>query len=251
MKDKEEMKVNLMDFTKSIYSQHGQDGVLEEIYKRIGTTNKFFVEFGSSGRQDSQGNTAYLRTQGFDGLLMDGYEAPYSEKVERDYPVQIEFITPENINTLFEKYNVPHEFDLLSIDIDGQDFHVWNSIDQKYKPRVVVIESNYYMFPKVDKVQPYDVRWVWDGTHRYGSSIRALMNLGIKKGYSLVAYTGADGIFVRTDILTEKRIDFQFTNNDEALWYMNFQQGTLPKEEHVQINFEDTEFFKPSSFYLK
>ncbi len=239
-----------MEYAKSIYSQHGQDGILQKIFELIGTTNKFFVEFGSNGEKTGGGNTAYLRDFGFSGLLMDGYENPYNELHTRDYPVQIEFITAENINSLFDKYSVPEEFDLLSIDIDGQDFHVWNKLDAKYKPRVVVIESNNGAFPHLDVVQPYDVKWVWDGTYKYGASLRALMNLGKQKGYDLVAFSGSDGIFVRSSLLAQKEIACEFANNVEALWHYNFQQGYLPKEPGIQPIFVDAEFFKPSSFFL-
>ncbi len=245
------IEINLMDYTKSIYSQHGQDGVLEKIYELIGTTNKFFVEFGSNGKQKGGGNTAYLREFGFNGLLMDGYDAPYGEKHIRDYPVTIEFITAENINSLFEKYAVPGEFDLLSIDIDGQDFHVWNALSDKYKPRVVVIETNYEIFSHIDVVQKYDVNWQWDGTHRHGSSILALRNLGLKKGYDLVAYTGADGIFVRQDAMRGKDVKFLYANDVDALWNFNFQQETLTAIPYLQKEFIPSDFFFPSSHFLE
>jgi hypothetical protein len=245
------IEINLMEYTKSIYSQQGQDGILEKIYDLIGTTNKFFVEFGSNGRQKGGGNTAYLREFGFHGLLMDGYEAPYGEEQKRDYPVNIEFITAENINTLFEKYSVPEEFDLLSIDIDGQDFHVWNALSDKYKPRVIVIESNYEVYSHIDVVQKYDVNWQWDGTHRHGASILALRNLGLKKGYDLVAYTGADGIFVRQDALEGKNVKFLFSNDVDALWAFNFQQETLSAIPALQQDFMTCDLFFPSSYFLE
>ena len=134
------MDLNL--YQKKVLSQWGQDGVLEAIFDKIETTNKYFVEFGSSGNDVGMGNTAYLRRRGFHGLLMDGSETPYGSHVrDRHYKVETEFISASNINFLFKKYNVPTEFDFLSIDIDGQDFHVWNAI-KDYNPRVVSIEIN-------------------------------------------------------------------------------------------------------------
>ena len=65
---------DLIKFHKKVLSQQGQDGALEEIFRVIGTTDKFFVEFGSSGRRDGQGNTPYLRDLGFTGLLMNAME---------------------------------------------------------------------------------------------------------------------------------------------------------------------------------
>ena len=175
---------DLNNFQAKVLSQWGQDGVLDKIFDTIGVTNRFFVEFGSSGTDDGQGNTAQLRKRGFDGLLMDGSEHPYGQGsvgtqlltqkaallpvgtegsnlehlrcsedefgnhcVKRDYDVKIEFIKASNINSLFDKYNVPNEFDLLSIDVDGQDFHIWNALDVKYSPRVITIEMNFMIEP--------------------------------------------------------------------------------------------------------
>ena len=76
------MDLNL--YQKKVLSQFGQDDVLEQIFNTIGTTNKYFVEFGSSGNDSGMGNAAYLRRNGFNGLLMDGSERPYN--ADNNYP---------------------------------------------------------------------------------------------------------------------------------------------------------------------
>ena len=107
------------------------------------------------------GNTAYLRRRGFNGLLMDGSERPYENYInDKKYDVKIEFITSSNINELFKKYDVPNDFDFLSIDIDGQDFHVWNKLIN-YSPRVVSIEMNYHIAAGIDKVMYLDDNWIY------------------------------------------------------------------------------------------
>jgi hypothetical protein len=213
---REQIDLNL--YQTRILSQWGQDGVLDKIFNTIGTTNKYFVEFGSSGTDSGMGNTAQLRRKGFDGLLMDGSEKPYGEDVnDRRYPVKIEFVKPSNINQLFKKYNVPTEFDLLSIDVDGQDFHIWNNLEG-YSPRVVSIEMNYHIDPGFDKVGPCDDDWVWNGWFIYGASITALKKLGNKKGYSLVASCTSDAIFVRNDLIKNK---FMNVNNEFELVRLN------------------------------
>ena len=204
--------MNLNQYQKCIYSQYGQDGILEKIFDVIGTTNKYFVEFGSSGNDIGMGNTPNLRKKGFDGLLMDGSEHPYNNVInDKKYEVKIEFITASNINQLFEKYNVPREFDFLSIDIDGQDFHVWNKLNN-YSPRVVCIEICYHIELGNDKVMMLDDNWVWKGDHLYGSSLTALKNLGNKKGYSLVATCYCDAIFIRDDLIYDENKNALFTN---------------------------------------
>jgi hypothetical protein len=214
-------KINLNNFQKKILSQHGQDGILEKIYELIGVTNKYFVEFGSSGTDDGMGNTAYLRSFGFNGLLMDGSENPYNQTVfNKKYPVNIEFITAANINKLFEKYNVPEIFDLLSIDIDGQDFYVWKELNSFYKPRIVTIECNYYIQSNIDCIMPYNENHNTN-THLAGASILALKNLGNYKNYSLVAATGADLIFIRDDIINDCNIKFEYLNDVYNLQKLN------------------------------
>ena len=239
-------------FSKRVLSQFGQDGVLEKIFEVISTTNKYFVEFGSSGNDSGMGNTANLRRFGFDGLLMDGSARPYNNDInDKKYDVKIEFITASNINNLFKKYNVPFEFDLLSIDIDGQDFHVWNNI-KNYSPRVVSIEMNYHIEAGKDYVMKLDDNWVWPGTIFYGSSITALKKLANKKGYSLVCTCMSDAIFVRNDLIKDSDGNFLFKNiNDEDEL---IKLDTLIKTTNSMYNFQpghfDNGFFLNSDHFL-
>jgi hypothetical protein len=94
-------------------------------------------------------------------------------------------VTAENVEALFAKYGVPGLFDLLSIDIDGNEYWVWNAI-RCYRPRVVVIEYNVFFGPDVSKTIPYDPAHRWDESLFHGASLEALRRLGRAKGYSLV-----------------------------------------------------------------
>jgi hypothetical protein len=126
---------DLRRFERNWYSQNGEDGILRIIFEKIGVTNRFCVEFGVQDGREC--NTRYLlETAGWSGLRMDGgdHSACYGQ-------VHKEFITAENICSVFDKYAVPREFDLLSIDIDGNDYWVWRALEG-YTPRVVVIEYN-------------------------------------------------------------------------------------------------------------
>ena len=112
-----------------------------------------------------------------------------------------EFITAENINALFRKYGVPEAFDLLSIDIDGNDYWVWRAI--AHRPRVVVIEYNAHPPPQERKAIVYDPAFRWNGSDYFGASLRAMKELGDQKGYTLVhcERTGANAFFVATEAL--------------------------------------------------
>ena len=186
---------NLNHFETKVYSQNGEDGILMAIFKKIRTTNKFGVEFGVG--DGSERNTRYLCEQrGWTCLLMDPADNNLSS-------IKKEFITAENINVLFEKYRVPNQFDLLSIDIDGNDYWVWKALDSRYSPRVVVIEYNAKIPPHESKTIAYDPNFRWDGTDYFGASLLALVKLAQAKGYTLVGCErkGVNAFFVRNDCL--------------------------------------------------
>jgi hypothetical protein len=164
---------------RGIHSQNGEDGVLERIFECVGTTNQRFVEFGAWDGE-TLSNTAHLRkTHGWTGLLMEGDPERASELVTNA------FVTAENVEQLFAEHGVPEVFDLLSIDIDGNEYWVWRAIE-KYRPRVVVIEYNVFFGNQVSKTMPYNPDHVWDESYYHGASLAALRKLGREKGYTLV-----------------------------------------------------------------
>jgi hypothetical protein len=178
-----------------VFSQNGEDGVLDALFEWIGTTNRFFVEFGCEDA--TQCNAAYLLTQGWSGLFMDGAGISRNPLAV----VRKEFVTAENVNALFAKYGVPEAPDLVSIDVDGNDYHIWKALS--WRPRVVVIEYNAHVGPDEAVVAPYDPGFVWDGSDYFGASLRALRDLGEARGYHLVhcESAGVNAFFVAKDCL--------------------------------------------------
>lgn len=179
---------DLTVFEKKIRSQNGEDGIIEAIFAVIGVTNRFFVEFGVE--DGAVCNTRRLRELGWAGLQMDPRE-------NGGPGVRREFVTAENVESLFKKYGVPREFDLLSIDIDGNDYWAWKAITS-YRPRAVVIEYNATIPPPESRTIAYDSAFRWDGTDYFGASLAALERLGRSKGYRLVACDsrGVNAFFV-------------------------------------------------------
>ena len=212
------LKLNRFEY--SAFSQNGEDGIIEEIFKRIGTTNKYFIEFGVESGVEC--NSTYLLHQGWKGLWIEGgkkcvdlINTKFKSKIEAgDLAVLQKFITRENIESLFESAGSPNEPDLLSIDIDGNDFYVWESIT-KYNPRVVIIEYNGLFKPGVEFKVNYDPNAVWDKSNIFGSSIESLYHLGNKKGYSLVGccFTGVNAFFVRNDLIKNNFLEPFTTEN--------------------------------------
>jgi hypothetical protein len=192
-------KEDLESAALSVYSQGGEDGVLLRLFDEIGVHNQTFVEFGAAdGERHS--NTANLRLQhGWSGLLMEASDHADGSLVQHEY------VDPQNVETLFKKYDVPSEFDLLSIDIDGHDYWVWNAI-QSYRPHVVIVEYNIFFLPDMARTIAYDSTYRWDHENYvkyHGASLAAFKRLARQKGYALV-YTEPfypNAIFVREDTL--------------------------------------------------
>jgi len=194
----------------SCYSQNGEDGIINEIFNRIGTSNKQFVEFGVQDGLESNG--ALLLVKGWSGLWMEG-SGKYVKLINKQFSQLIKngkltakktFVNAENINDLLNGANVPEELDLLSIDIDGNDYWVWKAVNAR--PRVVVIEYNAMFPPDTQWVLPYEPDFIWDGSSYFGASLKSLENLGKEKGYMLVAcdFTGVNAFFVREDLVEDK-----------------------------------------------
>lgn len=166
---------SLYKFENHIYSQNGEDGIILHILSII-PHKKYFVEFGVEDATEC--NCRILRENGYAGIMMDLNGD--GEKAYREY------ISRENINSLFKKYNVPYDAGILSIDIDGNDFWIWKSLSSDYKFDLVIIEYNSSLGYKEAKVMPYRNDYKWDGTDYFGASIKTLEKLGNEKGYILV-----------------------------------------------------------------
>tara|TARA_R110000751_G_scaffold44605_7_gene101954 strand:- start:109 stop:825 length:717 start_codon:yes stop_codon:yes gene_type:complete len=184
------------------YSQFGEDGITLEILKRVydgDITNKRYVEFGVYDGQEC--NTRILKDDyNWSGLMMDIDFSRPSINLQR------ERVTAENVLELFEKYSVPSSFELLSVDIDGNDFYVINKILEKHKVDVIVCEYNGSHLVDVDAMVEYDPDFLHDDSNYYGASLLAMKNLMNHHGYSLVAATsqGVNAFFVNDNILKEK-----------------------------------------------
>jgi len=192
------------------YSQTDEDGIFQEIFRRIGTTNRTLIDFGCA--EGVENNTTYLILTGWRGLWMDGDPAGI-RKCRQDFRRQIEagrlllkqaFITRENINGLIREAGLPEEIDILSIDIDGNDYWVWEAIDC-VSPRVVAIEYNATFRPPAQVVQVYEPQYRPNYSNSYGASLKALECLGARKGYSLAgcSFSGVNAFFVRNDLVKD------------------------------------------------
>lgn len=210
----------LANFSANVFSQNGEDGILEKIFELIGVSSKTCIEFGAwDGFHLS--NTANLWTHGWKGILIEGvperYETLKVNVGQYDCLCINAFVAREgehSLESILERNAAGSEFDLLSIDIDGDDYYILDSLD-RIKPRVIVCEYNPTIPATADIYANYG--------SNFGASVAALNRLAESKGYMLVALTETNCFFVLnaySELFSEyeKRIDF--IKSDKQLVYL-------------------------------
>ena len=195
----------LNEFEARTSSQNGEDGIIAEIARRLDVRDGFFVEFGV--QDGSVCNTALLAANGWSGVYIEADDAFATHLTERyagsaRVKVVHAFVTAENIASIFESAGVPREFDVLSIDIDGNDYWVWRALSD-FAPRIVVVEYNAEHPPPERWVMRYNPSHRWDKTTYYGASLASFSALAERMHYALVGTekTGVNAFFVREDLL--------------------------------------------------
>jgi hypothetical protein len=194
------------------WSQNYEDGMIAEIFRRISTTSRTFLEIGVG--DGSENNTTALLATGWSGWWIEG-SATCCETIARRLStmpniasrlkVRQAFVAAENIPALLTELGVPDEIDLFSLDIDLNTYHVWAAL-KSFRPRVVVVEYNAGLPPDQAWIHPYEADGVWDRTQAFGASLKAYELLAQKFGYSLVGcdILGVNAFFVRDDLVADK-----------------------------------------------
>ncbi len=195
-------------------TESGEAGILLYLFSRIGTTNRRSIEFGI-GDVRKCNTTNLVLSFGWSGLLIDGSSSCVEEaRAFFSDPMRAcsgemkcvdAWLTPETINPVFTENGFEGEIDLLSLDIDGNDYWIWQAIDV-ISPRVAVVEYNSSLGPDDSltvKYEPMFSRYTHHplGWH-HGASLTALERLGRKKGYVLIGCEsmGHNAFFVRSDV---------------------------------------------------
>jgi hypothetical protein len=202
---------NLIPYGYKIYSQNDEDGIIREIFNRIGHTNKTFIEFGVGDGLEN--NTLALLLEDWSGLWIEGSKKN-TKKIMAGFPTAIRkkrlnvinsFITKNNINELISSAVREDEVDLLSIDIDGNDVHIFEAITC-IKPRVVVIEYNAKFPPPIMFCVDHDETYVLKGDGCLGASLKYLERIFSEKNYNLVGcnLNGSNAFIVLKDLTNDK-----------------------------------------------
>jgi hypothetical protein len=229
------------------WSQNYEDGMIAEIFRRIGATGKTFLEIGVGN--GTENNTTLLLSAGWKGWWIEASPACCSSistqlqkmpQAAQRLQIKQAFVSPENVNGLLAELAVPQEVDLFSLDIDLNTYHIWAAL-KNFRPRVVVVEYNAAFPPDQVWIHPLQADGRWDYTQAFGASLKAYERLGSRFGYSLVGcdLTGINAFFVRNDLVKNLfRDPFTSENHHEPprynLLYRNAHRAKFFVENHQE-----------------
>jgi hypothetical protein len=209
----------LVDHASNAYSQFGEDGIIEQIFEIIGAKSKLCVEFGAWDGFH-MANTANLWTKSWKGVLIEGNRRRYKKLVKNvssyDCTCICAFVQScgdSSLEALLQKAGITEQIDLLSIDIDGNDYYIFNSL-KTIHPRVVICEHN----PTI----PAGIDLVADEGNYFGCSVSALNRVGKEKGYKLIAVTETNSFFVLQEyfeLFSEYETRLEKIKNDRFVSY--------------------------------
>ena len=228
-----------------VYSQNDEDGIIQEIFLRLNIAKGYFIEIGVESGIEC--NSLFLLHKGFKGGWIEGNLAQESSILStfgsliqsKRLVLKNTYVFKENINKLIEEIcdellSDPSNLDFLSIDVDGMDIYLLDAL--KYFPKVICIEYNSKFPPPLNKVPVYNSTLQWTGKDYMGSSLVAINEVAMRKGYQLVAtnIAGVNAFYVRSDLVANKFsevvINSLYNPPRYYLWSNHFsnQVGHLP-----------------------
>lgn len=215
----------LLDHIGDRTSQTGEDGIIRRIFEIAEMRNSWCVEFGAWDGKHLSNTNSLIAGNGWYGVLIEGDEDRFTDLTETYkgndkthlFNMMVGF-NPEkdSIDFILGQTKIPKDLDLMVIDIDGNDWHVWNSM-HAYKPRVVMIEFNPTISNSVLYIQERDEK------QQRGCSLRALIELAKIKGYELICASSLNGLF----IVSEEYGKFGIKDNSIDAMYTPVMDGHI------------------------
>lgn len=226
-------KNHLLAYGRDVTSEHGEDGIIGRIFELIGAQSRTCVELGALNGVHGSNVWQLLKKEGWKGVLIEA-DRTYFEKLQVEFAdvpgaecvnAFVSFEGSCSLDSIFTKTALPKTFDLFSLDIDGNEYHLWDSL-REYRPRVMVVEFNPTIPNDVVFVQPRDM------SIYQGSSLRSFVELGRQKGYELVAANEVNAFFVLKELysffnITDNSIDSLHTDHRYETKLYQLYDGTL------------------------
>jgi len=223
----------LLDYQQNVHSQTGEDGIIGKILELLPQSDRWCVEFGAWDGLYLTNTRNLIESKGYSAVLIEADKNKFLElknnyaQIDRVIALNkvVGFTEADNLDRILEATPIPHAFDLLSIDIDGNDYHAWKAIT-KYRPKVVVIEFNPTIPTPIQFVQAPDP------SINQGSSLLSLVELGKAKGYELVSVLEFNAFFVRQEFYSIFQIesnapDVLRTNVGAITYFFSGYDGTI------------------------
>src|ERR1044071_1324688 len=187
----------LLSYRKDFASQFGEDGIIEKIFSIIPERNRWAVEFGAWDGQFCSNTLNLIKNHDWSAVLIEANPKKFKELTRfhasrKNVHCLNRFVTftgPDALDAILGETPIPKDFDLLSIDIDGADYHIWKSLE-KYRPKVVVIEFNPCIPKNIEFVQVADMHV------QHGTSILSMTKMAKEKGYELVCVNQENAFYV-------------------------------------------------------
>ena len=177
------------------YSQYGEAGVIARLLDGQHLAG-WMVDVGAHDGRTNSNIRCFVDAGMVRGVFIEGDSGRFRLLAESTPvgSVSVQAVVTTQLDAILKTVeDLPNEFDVLSIDVDGVDYHVWSAME-RYRPKVVVIEFNPTMPPRLDWVQPLDLNV------RIGASVEAMVRLGRAKGYRCMETTLTNAVFLRDDL---------------------------------------------------
>jgi hypothetical protein len=209
-----QVSTKLQDYEFKVFSQWGEDGIIQRLTKIVQIKNRTFIEFGVENFYEANCRFLLMKDN-WSGFVIDGSAQNVKEMRNSYFYWKYSlnaidaFITRDNIDDLLAKSGFDGDLGILSVDLDGNDYYVLEAISN-FRPRILICEYN-AVFGATRKISvPYDPSFIRANKHSsnlyWGASLAAVTFLAEKNGYELVGTNsvGSNAFYVRNDLLTEK-----------------------------------------------
>lgn len=191
----------ILAHARNVHSQEGEDGIIEHLLGLLPERDQWCVEFGAWDGVYLSNTFHLIESKGYHAVLIEGSSERYAvlrKNMEKYESVEcmnrfVGFEAGDGLDALLSQTGCPREFDFLSVDIDGNDYHTIKAMTD-YRPKLICVEFNPTIPSIVSYVQPADP----DVSH--GNSLRALYELGLEKGYKLACANRLNAFLVRADL---------------------------------------------------
>ncbi|MEQ8307949.1 MAG: hypothetical protein RIA09_15440 [Hoeflea sp.] len=233
----------ILAHARNVHSQEGEDGIIEHLLSLLPERDHWCVEFGAWDGVYLSNTFHLIESKGYHAVLIEGSSERYEtlrKNMEKYKTVEcmnrfVGFEASDSLDVLLEKTGCPRDFDFLSVDIDGNDYHAIKAMTD-YRPKLICVEFNPTIPSIVSYVQPADP----DVSH--GNSLRALCELGLEKGYKLACANRLNAFMVRADLWegdsparAEDIVDFRSEEPPMSIVFSTYDGTVMLTEPHDML----------------